>query len=154
MEFGETHEIYDKLEGGHEEGGGKSAAGTMTWIIAQIMVVDIVFSLDSVITAVGVVPPEQLIVMYLAIIIAVLVMLFFAAPVGRFVNRNPTIKILALSFLILIGVLLVADGFGQHIPKGYIYFAMAFSLGVEFLNALVRRRNPVPVVQKKDEDEG
>ena len=96
------------------------------------MLLDVVFSLDSVITAVGM--AEDLWVMVTAVVIAVAIMMFFAGPVGDFVERHPTVKMLALSFLLLIGVMLVADGFGRHIPKGYIYFAMAFSLGVEMLN--------------------
>jgi predicted tellurium resistance membrane protein TerC len=101
-------------------------------VITQIMLLDIVFSLDSVITAVGM--AEHLWVMVTAVVIAVGIMMFFAGPVGDFVERHPTVKMLALAFLMLIGVMLVADGLGRHIPKGYIYFAMAFSLMVEMLN--------------------
>lgn len=107
-------------------------------VIAQIMVLDIVFSLDSVITAVGMV--DELGVMVAAVIVAVLVMLFASGPISRFVDAHPSIKMLALSFLVLIGVVLIAEGFGQHIPKGYIYFAMAFSLVVELLNIRMRSR--------------
>ena len=100
--------------------------------MTQVIVLDLVFSLDSIITAVGMV--QNITVMIIAILVAVGVMLVFAGPVSRFVQRHPTMKMLALSFLLLIGVMLVADGLGQHIPRGYIYFAMAFSLGVEILN--------------------
>ena len=103
------------------------------------MLVDLVFSLDSIITAVGMVPPEQIWVMVCAVIAAVSVMVAFAEPVGRFVNSNPSVKILALSFLVLIGAVLVADGTGQHIPKGYIYFPLAFSVSVEALNLRFRK---------------
>ena len=112
-------------------------------MIAQIVLLDIVFSLDSVITAVGM--AQQLSVMVTAMVVAVLVMLAFAGAVSRFVDRHPTMKMLALSFLILIGVMLVAEGLGQHIDKGYIYFAMAFSLLVEMLNLRLRRPStPAP----------
>ncbi|MCC6877659.1 MAG: TerC family protein [Sandaracinaceae bacterium] len=109
-------------------------------VIAQILALDLVFSLDSVITAVGMVPPEQIWVMIVAVIVSVIVMLIGAKPIGDFVMRHPTMKVLALAFLILIGVMLVAEGVGQHIPKGYIYFAMAFALVVETINIRVRRK--------------
>ncbi len=109
-------------------------------VIAQILALDLVFSLDSVITAVGMVPPEQIWVMIVAVIVSVIVMLIGATPIGDFVMRHPTMKVLALAFLILIGVMLVAEGIGQHIPKGYIYFAMAFALVVETINIRVRRK--------------
>jgi predicted tellurium resistance membrane protein TerC len=133
-----VHEIYEKVEVHEEEvvsGWSKSLAG----VVAQIMVLDIVFSLDSVITAVGMV--DEVEVMVVAIVIAVLIMLLFARPVGDFVNRHPSMKILALSFLMLIGVVLVADGLDQHIPKGYIYFAMGFALGMELLNMRLRKKS-------------
>jgi predicted tellurium resistance membrane protein TerC len=132
--FKATLEIHHKLEGGGEadgDGKGKKSRGSMM-IIMQIMVIDIVFSLDSVITAVGM--AQQLWVMVTAMIIAVGVMLIFAGAIGDFVERHPSIKILALSFLMLIGVMLVGEGLGQHIEKGYVYFAMGFSLFVEMLN--------------------
>ena len=111
-------------------------------MIVQIVLLDLVFSLDSVITAVGM--ARALSIMVAAVVIAVVVMLVFAGPMSAFVERHPSVKILALSFLILIGVVLVADGMGQHIPKGYVYFAMAFSLGVEILNLRLRsRQSPV-----------
>lgn len=131
-----TYEIHDKLEG-ETAHGRPAAAASFFWIIVQIVILDIVFSLDSVITAVGM--AQEISIMMAAIVVAVIVMLCFAGAIGDFVNRHPTIKILALSFLILIGVLLVADGMGRHIEKGYAYFAMAFSLGVEMLNMRLRK---------------
>jgi len=117
---------------------------TFGGVLAQIAVIDIIFSLDSVITAVGMVGTKQgtggLPVMIAAMVIAVGVMLTFAGTVSRFVERHPTIKMLALSFLILIGVMLLAEGFGQHVDKGYVYFAMAFAVGVEMLNLRVRKK--------------
>ena len=110
----------------------------MVSVVAQIMLLDIVFSLDSVITAVGMVPHLE--IMVVAVILSVIVMLVFAAPVGEFVEEHPSIKILALSFLVMIGVLLVAEGTGQHFERGYVYFAMMFSLGIEFLNMRYRAR--------------
>jgi len=138
-----VHEIHNALEG-EEDGHGSVVAATATFgaVIAQIAVIDIVFSLDSVITAVGMV--DELLIMVIAIVIAVGVMLFAAGPIGRFVDNHPTIKMLALSFLILVGVALIGEGWGFHIPKGYIYFAMAFSVAVEMLNLRMRaRRRPV-----------
>jgi predicted tellurium resistance membrane protein TerC len=126
-----THEIHQKLEG--EEGHASTRVfPSFTSVIVQIMLLDIVFSLDSVITAVGM--AKELGVMVTAVVIAVAFMMFFAGPLSRFVDRHPTVKMLALSFLLLIGVNLIAEGFGQHIPKGYIYFAMGFSVFVEMLN--------------------
>ena len=132
-----TMELHEKLEG-HEET--KAGAGTASFaaVIAQIMALDIVFSIDSVITAVGM--ADELAVMVAAVVIAVGVMLFAANPIATFVERHPTVKVLALSFLILIGFSLVAEGFEQHIPKGYIYFAMAFSVMVEMINLRVRAK--------------
>jgi predicted tellurium resistance membrane protein TerC len=132
-----TYEIHDKLEG-EEHGVAARGAAVMAAVIFQIMLVDIVFSLDSVITAVGMTP--HLPIMITAVILAAIVMLVFAGPISDFVHRHPTMKILALSFLILIGVMLVAEGFGQHINKGYIYFAMAFSVLVELLNLRLRKK--------------
>ncbi len=140
-----TWEIHDKLEGGGDHGPGRAAASFAS-VIVQIMILDLVFSLDSVITAVGM--ASHVYVMIAAVVISIVVMLIFAQAIGAFVERHPTIKMLALSFLILIGVLLVADGFGQHIPKGYVYFAMAFSLGVEMLNLRLRRKS-APVEFKR-----
>ncbi len=131
-----THEIHGNLEG---EEGERSArvAPSFASVLIQIMLLDIVFSLDSVITAVGMV--EEVGVMISAVVVAIGFMMAFAGSISGFVSRHPTIKMLALSFLILIGVNLIADGLGRHIPKGYIYFAMAFSIGVELLNLRVRR---------------
>jgi predicted tellurium resistance membrane protein TerC len=134
-----VHEIHNSLEGEEEAAHAAGAAGvTFTAIIVQIAVIDIVFSLDSVITAVGMV--DEIAIMVLAIVAAVVVMMFAARPIGEFVDRHPTIKMLALSFLILVGLALIAEGWDYHIPKGYIYFAMAFSVGVEMLNIRVRAR--------------
>ena len=134
-----TLEIHDKLEG--EEG--HSSAKVMpsfSAVIVQIMLLDIVFSLDSVITAVGM--AEDPSIMVAAVVIAVLIMMFAAEPISAFVNRHPTVKVLALSFLLLIGVSLIADGLGFHIPKGYIYFAMGFSIFVETINLRLRKSGP------------
>ena len=132
-----THEIHDKLEG--EEGHGSArAAASFVGIIIQILLLDIVFSLDSVITAVGM--ADDLAVMVLAVVIAVGVMLVSAGAISDFVDRHPTVKMLALSFLLLIGVSLIGEGLDQHIPKGYIYFAMGFSIFVEMINLRVRAR--------------
>lgn len=141
-----THEIFEKLEVEgihHKDGQKKDGTASVGWTLVQIMVLDIVFSLDSVITAVGM--ARAVPIMITAMIIAVLVMLVFAGSIGDFVNRHPSMKILALSFLILIGVMLMAEGFGQHINKGYIYFAMAFSLMVELINMRVRKSRQKPV---------
>ncbi|HKO93846.1 MAG TPA: TerC family protein [Polyangiaceae bacterium] len=132
-----THEIHGKVESGDKGATQPVARAGYGMALLQITALDLIFSLDSVITAVGMV--DNLSVMVVAMVIAVLVMLAFAAPVSNFVERHPTMKMLALSFLILIGVMLVVDGTGHHIPKGYIYFAMAFSLGVELLNLRVRK---------------
>jgi len=132
-----TYEIHDKLEAREGRAAAKVHA-TFAGVITQILLLDIVFSLDSVITAVGM--AEQLWVMVTAVVIAVGVMMVFAGTVSDFVERHPTVKILALSFLLLIGVSLVADGFEQHIPKGYIYFAMGFSVFVEMVNLRIRVR--------------
>jgi len=140
-----THEIHGKLEGAEGESSARVAASFAS-VIIQIMLLDIVFSLDSVITAVGMV--QNLWVMVTAVVIAVGFMLVFASPVSNFVDRHPTVKMLALSFLLLIGTVLVAEGFHQHIPKGYIYGAMAFSVFVEMLN--LRLRKPAEPVQLHD----
>ncbi|MBB5775684.1 TerC family protein [Nonomuraea jabiensis] len=134
-------EIGHSMDGPVGKDGKKAAAASFTAVIIQIMVLDIVFSLDSVITAVGMV--DELGVMIAAVVVAVLVMLFASGPISRFVDRHPSIKMLALAFLVLIGVVLIAEGFGQHIPKGYIYFAMAFSLVVELLNIRARSKRTV-----------
>ena len=134
-----THEIHEKLEGEEGKGSAKAAA-SFAGVIVQILMLDVVFSLDSVITAVGMV--EDLAVMVLAVMIAVGVMLVSAGAISEFVERHPTVKMLALSFLLLIGVSLIAEGLDQHIPKGYIYFAMAFSVFVEMVNLRVRAKAP------------
>ena len=131
-----TVEIFEALELPHNEEDAPKGARTFALLIFQIMLLDVVFSLDSVITAVGMV--EHLQIMVVAVVIAVAVMLLFANPVGNFVTRHPSMKVLALSFLILVGVMLVAESFDRHIPKGYIYFAMAFSFGVELINMRLR----------------
>lgn len=135
-----TWEIHDKMQGEHESEESKPNA-TFGSVVTQIVLLDMVFSLDSVITAVGMV--KSITVMVVAVVVAVAVMMIFANPVSRFIERNPTFKVLALSFLILIGVLLVAEGVGHHIPKGYVYFAMAFSLVVELINMKVRANRPI-----------
>jgi predicted tellurium resistance membrane protein TerC len=137
-----THEIHEKLEGEkHQAQGGKKAAlGT---ILVQIILLDIVFSLDSVITAVGM--SDQILIMVASVMIAVGFMMVFAGSVSDFVEKHPTVKMLALSFLLLIGVMLLADGMGQHISKGYVYFAMAFSVFVEMLNLRIRPHTHDPV---------
>jgi len=132
-----THEIHEKLEGEEGHGSARVAAGFVS-VIIQILLLDIVFSLDSVITAVGM--ANDLAVMVLAVIIAVGVMLLSAGAISDFVDRHPTVKMLALSFLLLIGVSLIGEGLDQHIPKGYIYFAMGFSIFVEMINLRVRAR--------------
>ncbi len=137
-----THEIHNSLEG--IEGSGPTVmAASLGMTLLQIALLDIVFSLDSVITAVGLV--DQVSLMAIAIILAVVVMLLAAKSIGDFVDEHPTIKILALSFLILIGVTLMVEGFDVHVPKGYIYFAMAFSMTVEMLNIRMRKRRTAPV---------
>ena len=140
-----VHEIHNALEGEERDAGDSSAgvAATLGGVIVQIAIIDIVFSLDSVITAVGMV--EHVAIMVVAIVIAVGVMMLAARPIGNFVDRHPTIKMLALSFLILIGVALIGEGWDLHIPKGYIYFAMAFSVAVEMLNLRLRARRAGPV---------
>jgi predicted tellurium resistance membrane protein TerC len=131
-----THEIHDKLEGDEGETV-KRVAPSLTSVIVQIMLLDIVFSLDSVITAVGM--AQDLAVMITAVVISVIIMLFASGPISTFVDRHPTVKMLALSFLLLIGMALIAEGLDFHIPKGYIYFAMGFSVFVEVLNVRLRR---------------
>ena len=137
-----TGEIHQSMEG--EEGHASSAVkATLSAVILQIMVVDMVFSLDSIITAVGMV--DRIEVMIAAVIMSVGLMMLFASAIGRFISAHPTIKMLALAFLVVVGVVLIAEGFDQHVPKGYVYFAMAFSLGVEMLNIRLRKRSAQPV---------
>ena len=143
-----TLEIHNSLEGAEGEDGRAVKHARFLAVLIQIAIIDIVFSLDSVITAVGL--ANDLVVMILAIMAAVGVMMFAAAAIGRFVDDHPTIKMLALSFLVLIGLALVAEGVDLHIPKGYIYFAMAFAVGVEMLNIRIRRsRQPVQLHKKE-----
>lgn len=136
-----TKEIHQLLEG---EAGEASAAvrATFTGVILQIAIIDLVFSLDSIVTAVGMV--DQLEVMIAAVIVSVLLMMAFAGGIGRVVSEHPTIKMLALAFLVVIGVVLIADGFDHHVPKGYVYFAMAFSVAVESLNLRMKKRTVRP----------
>lgn len=147
-----VHEIHNSLEG--EQGAGNAAVqATFGAVLVQIAVIDIVFSLDSVITAVGMV--SELPVMVAAVVIAVLVMMFAAKPIGDFVDLHPTVKMLALSFLIMVGMALVAEGFNYHVPKGYIYFAMAFSVAVEMLNMKLRSKvQSIPVRLHKSMEDG
>jgi len=132
-----TGEIHQSLEG-EEAHGGSTVKATMASVILQIMVIDLVFSLDSIITAVGMV--DEVAIMIAAVIASVGLMMAFAAGIGRFVSNHPSIKMLALTFLVVVGVVLMAEGLGHHIPKGYIYFAMAFSVIVEMLNIRFRKR--------------
>jgi predicted tellurium resistance membrane protein TerC len=147
-----TYEIHDKLEG--EEGhASKKVPATFASVIVQIMLLDIVFSLDSVITAVGMV--DELWVMIAAVIVAVLIMMMSAEPISAFVHKHPTVKMLALSFLLLIGLSLLLEGFDNHIPKGYIYFAMGFSVFVEMINLRIRRAAaPVDLHERYVEEGG
>jgi predicted tellurium resistance membrane protein TerC len=139
-----THEMFERLEvDTAEEGGAPKRKLSFAFAVVQIVLLDIVFSLDSVITAVGM--AQDLIIMCTAVVIAIIVMLLFAGAIGRFVNKHPSMRILALSFLLLIGVLLVAEGMRQHIHKGYVYFAMAFSFAVELINMKLRTRKQAPV---------
>jgi predicted tellurium resistance membrane protein TerC len=139
--FKATVEIYNKVEAGHHEQTAAAARAAFAWVIFQILLLDIVFSLDSVITAVGM--ANDLGIMVTAMVIAMLIMLLSASAVSRFIDSHPSLKILALAFLLLIGVMLVAEGMGSHIEKGYIYFAMAFSLLVELVNMRYRRKRSV-----------
>jgi predicted tellurium resistance membrane protein TerC len=137
-----TGEIHQSLEGeeGHES---RSVQATFAAVLVQIMLIDVVFSLDSIITAVGMV--DRIEVMIAAVIASVALMMAFAGAIGRFVSDHPTIKMLALSFLVVVGVVLIAEGFDHHVPKGYVYFAMAFSIVVEMLNIRMRKRAARPV---------
>jgi len=138
-----TGEIHASLAGEEHHAASTAVKATVGAVIVQIMLVDMVFSLDSIITAVGMV--DEIEVMMAAVVLSVAMMMVFAGAIGRFVSRNPTIKMLALSFLIMVGMVLVADGFEFHVPKGYVYFAMAFSVAVEMLNLRLRRRATVPL---------
>ncbi len=145
--FKATVEIYNKVEAGHHEQTAAAARAAFAWVIFQILLLDIVFSLDSVITAVGM--ANDLGIMVTAMVIAMLIMLVSAGAVSRFIDSHPSLKILALAFLLLIGVMLVAEGMGSHIEKGYIYFAMAFSLLVELVNMRYRRTQGTPARRTK-----
>jgi predicted tellurium resistance membrane protein TerC len=149
--FKATWEIYDKLEVEHTARAGARGRGAFAAVLVQILVLDIVFSLDSVITAVGM--AEHVAIMVTAMVIAMVVMLFSMGPISGFVERHPSVKILALAFLLLIGVMLVAEGFGQHVSKGYIYFAMAFSLLVELLNLRYRKKHKAVTLHHRFEDQ-
>jgi predicted tellurium resistance membrane protein TerC len=148
--FKATWEIYAKVEGDAHESGAGGARAAFVWVLVQILLLDIVFSLDSVITAVGM--AEHVAVMVYAVVIAVAVMMVSARVVSEFVEQHPTVKMLALSFLLLIGVSLIGEGTGQHIPKGYIYFAMGFSVFVEMINLRIRAKSaPVHLRQQTPE---
>jgi len=136
---GEIHQLLEGVEQGAES----AAASSFAKLIAQIMVIDLVFSLDSIITAVGMV--NEIAVMVAAVIASVALMMMFAGTIGRFVSDHPTVKMLALAFLVVVGVVLIADGFDHHVPKGYVYFAMAFSVAVEGLNIRMRKKARRPV---------
>jgi predicted tellurium resistance membrane protein TerC len=140
-----TTEVHQSLEGGHAQAS-SSAKATFASVMVQIAVIDLVFSLDSIITAVGMVDDVR--VMIAAVIVSVLLMMLFAGPIGRFVSNHPTIKMLALSFLVVVGVVLVAEGLDHHVPKGYVYFAMVFSLAVEMLNIRMRKKAAKAVALK------
>jgi predicted tellurium resistance membrane protein TerC len=150
--FKATWEIYDRLEVAHPAEGQAAGRAAFVTVLAQILLLDVVFSLDSVITAVGM--ADQVPIMVAAMVVAMIVMLLSAGPIAGFVERHPSVKILALSFLLLIGVLLVAEGMGTHVGKGYIYFAMAFSLFVELLNLRYRARRRPVVLHHRFEEEG
>jgi predicted tellurium resistance membrane protein TerC len=149
--FKATWEIYDKLEVQHTEKATARGRGAFAGVLLQILVLDIVFSLDSVITAVGM--AENVAIMVAAMVIAMIVMLFSMGVISGFVERHPSVKILALAFLLLIGVMLVAEGFGQHVSKGYIYFAMAFSLLVELMNLRYRKKQKAVALHGRFEDQ-
>jgi predicted tellurium resistance membrane protein TerC len=133
-----THEIHAEVEANDPDGEGRSPANAFFWVIVQIIIIDVVFSLDSIITAIGM--AQDIEIMVAAVVIACVIMYVSSGPVARFVAEHPTTKMLALAFLVLIGVALVADGFKFHIPRGYIYFAIVFSAAVEFFNVLAKRK--------------
>lgn len=141
-----TTEVHERLEGAEESQSGKASLG-FNAAIFQIILLDVVFSFDSILTAIGLV--ESVTIMVLAVVISMVVMLLSATRISNFIQKHPTVKMLALSFLLLIGVLLLLDGFHQHVPKGYVYFAIFFSLGVEILNIKVRKRAAEPVHLKR-----
>jgi predicted tellurium resistance membrane protein TerC len=140
-----TLEIYEMLEV-DQEAQSKKVNPTFWNVVMQVILIDIVFSFDSIITAVGL--AQHLPIMIAAVVISMVIMLFFSAVIAKFIDRHPSIKLLALAFLLTIGLLLVAEGFGQHVPKGYVYFAMAFSISVELLNMRLRKKTDTPVKLK------
>ncbi|MEM6263075.1 MAG: TerC family protein [Bacteroidota bacterium] len=146
-------EMHEKLEGAGREANADGKKRSFSGVIVQILLLDIVFSFDSILTAVGL--ADEIIIMVIAVIIALIVMMVFASRISNFINQHPTMKMLALSFLLLIGFMLVIEGLHQHVPKGYIYFAMAFSFTVELLNMRMRKANkpPVELRQKMDADQ-
>jgi predicted tellurium resistance membrane protein TerC len=144
-----VNEIHAKLEGEEHHAKSNAKKATFNAVIAQILIVDVVFSLDSVITAIGM--ANRIGVMIAAVVVSIIFMLAFAKAISEFVDKHPTVKMLALAFLVLIGVNLVAEGFGQHIPKGYTYFAMAFSVVVEMLNLRSKKKDVEPVVLRRQE---
>lgn len=154
-----TLEINHEMEGEEdEEEGIKTAAVTFAGTIVQIILLDIIFSFDSILTAVGIVPPEQVIIMIIAVIVSIIVMMFFSGSISNFIKDHPSMEVLALGFLILIGFTLLLEGLHQEIPKGYIYFAVAFSLLIEFTNIRVRKKrkkkiNPVKLHKEYNEEE-
>jgi len=154
-----TLEINHEMEGDEEEENGvKAAVVTFSGTIAQIILLDIIFSFDSILTAVGIVPPEQVVIMIIAVVVSIIVMMFFSGSISNFIKDHPSMEVLALGFLILIGFTLLLEGLHQEIPKGYIYFAVAFSLLIEFTNIRVRKKrkkksNPVKLNKGYDEAE-
>jgi predicted tellurium resistance membrane protein TerC len=143
-----TMEINHEMEGDEEEEGGatKAAAVTFAGTIVQIILLDIIFSFDSILTAVGIVPPEQVVIMIIAVVVSIFVMMFFSGKISDFIKQHPSMEVLALGFLILIGFTLLLEGLHKEIPKGYIYFAVAFSLLIEFTNIRVRKKRKKNVV--------
>jgi predicted tellurium resistance membrane protein TerC len=153
-----TLEINHEMEGDEDEEGGVAKAATVTFAgtIVQIILLDIIFSFDSILTAVGIVPPEQVVIMIIAVIVSIIVMMFFSGSISRFIKDHPSMEVLALGFLILIGFTLLLEGLHQEIPKGYIYFAVAFSLLIEFTNIRVkkkRKKTPVKLNKGYDDEE-
>jgi predicted tellurium resistance membrane protein TerC len=153
-----TLEINHEMEGDDDEEGGaaKAVAVTFTSTIIQIILLDIIFSFDSILTAVGIVPPDQVIIMIIAVIVSIIVMMFFSGSISNFIKDHPSMEVLALGFLILIGFTLLLEGLHQEIPKGYIYFAVAFSLLIEFTNIRVkkkRKKKPVKLNKGYNDDE-
>lgn len=153
-----NHEMEGEDEDGHGPGTGKAVAVTFASTIFQIILLDIIFSFDSILTAVGIVPPEQVVIMIIAVIVSIIVMMFFSGAISTFIKNHPSMEVLALGFLILIGFTLLLEGLHQEIPKGYIYFAVAFSLLIEFTNIRVRKKrkaksNPVKLNKGYDDKE-